>query len=220
MMPGNKKLLLIGAGGHCKSVIDTLVNLATYSCIGIIEKKEIYEQNIVNKNTFMGVPIVGTDANLQSLHSKGYTDAFITIGSVGDTTVRKAIYNNLKKFGFHIPNIIDVTSIVSSSVEFGEGIFIGKHVIVNANVKLGDCVILNTGSIIEHDCKIESFVHISPGSVLCGNVWVEQETHVGAGSVIKQGIHIGEQTMIGLGSVVIKSIGSHKTAYGNPCREV
>lgn len=207
------RILLIGDGGHCKSVIDTLLRNNTYDEIGVISKE--------NKNKkILGVDIVGTDDNLISLFNGGWTNAFITVGSVGDTTIRKNIYKKLIEIGFKVPNIIDKSSIVSESAIFGEGIFVGKGAIINANTTVNSCSIINSGSVIEHDCSIGQFVHISSNSTVCGNVTIGNDVHVGAGSVIKQGLDIGKNSLIGIGSVVTKSIENNVVAYGNPCKVI
>lgn len=38
----------------------------------------------------MGVPIVGNDEDLEYLFVKGYKEAFITVGSIGDVSLRKS----------------------------------------------------------------------------------------------------------------------------------
>lgn len=218
-----KKILLIGAGGHCLSVLDSLLSSYNYIDIGIIDKNyDMLETSSIIKKpcTIMDVPIVGNDNDLNKLYEEGYTDAFITVGSVGNVTIRKKLYQLVKSIGYHIPNIIDKTGIVSPHAICGEGIYVGKRAVVNANTQIGNCTIINTASVIEHECVVGDFVHVAPGSMVCGNVHIGSETHIGAGSVIKQGIRIGKETMIGVGSVVVKNIGSNVTAYGNPCKEV
>lgn len=201
------------------SVVDSLMGLKWYEQIGLIEKPKT---SIVlsQDETEFGQAIVGTDDDLERLFKEGYTDAFITVGSIGDITVRKKLYSRLKEIGYHIPNIVDQSAIVSSSAKLGEGIFIGKGAIVNGYASIGDCVILNTGSIVEHECNVGDFVHLATGAILCGNICVGLGTHIGAGSVVRQGISIGDNTMIGMGSVVVNNIGSNIKAYGNPCKEV
>lgn len=212
-----KKILLLGTGGHCNSVLDSLLTTAQYNTIGIVSKEENNTRN--NHSSVMGIPIVGDDSNLVQLYSKGYTDAFIAIGSIGDVTLRKRLYELVKKIGFHVPNIIDKTSIISDYAKLGEGIYIGKNVVINANTNIGDCAIVNTSSVIEHECYIGDFVHIAPGTILGGNVRVGSCAHIGMGSLLKQGINIGSNTMIGMGSVVLRDIEENVVAYGNPCRE-
>ena len=217
-MSESKKILLIGTGGHCLSVLDSLLATCKYETIGIVGKEECQFEG--EQRRIMGVPIIGSDADLFELFSQGYTEAFVAIGSVGDISLRKKLYQIVKKIGFQLPNIIDNTSVVSKNITLGEGIYIGKNAVVNACTIIGDCVILNTGCTVEHECKIGDFVHIAPGAILSGNVEVHEGTHIGAGSIVRQGIHIGYNTMVGIGSVVVKDIPSYVTAYGNPCKEV
>lgn len=210
----NKKILLIGGGGHCKSVLDSLLGLDEFSEIGIIDKLE-------NKaKLILGIPVIGCDEDLPQLFSNGYKYAFVTIGSIGNPSGRKKIFSLLNNIGFIIPNIIDSSAVVSQHANMGIGIFVGKNSVINACSTINNCAIINTGAIIEHDCMIEEFAHIAPGTVLSGEVHVGANTHIGANSVIKQQIKIGSDSIIGMGSTVTKNINSHTVAYGNPCREV
>ncbi|NMA73282.1 MAG: acetyltransferase [Bacteroidales bacterium] len=213
----NRKILLLGAGGHCLSVIDSLISSNCYTEIGIIDK---VEEGYSDKRMIMGVPVVGSDDDLLKLFESGYTDAFITVGSIGDPSLRRKLYQRIKEIGFQIPNIIDKTSVVSACAKLDEGIYVGKNAVINANATIGSCAIINTSTTIEHECHIGEFAHIAPGSILCGNVNIGDNTHIGAGSKVKQGIHIGSDTMIGMGSVVVTNIGCNVVAYGNPCKEV
>lgn len=223
MMPEAKRILLIGAGGHCMSVLDSLISTNEYDEIGIVDKRFVSKEvpdNINKKTNIMGIPIVGTDEEIYKLYLDGYSHAFITVGSVGDVTIRKQLYQLVIDIGYLIPNIIDKSAIVSQFSELGHGNFIGKNAIINSNCKVGNCTIINTASVVEHESVIEDYVHVAPGSVLCGKVHIGRETHIGAGSVVKQGIQVGTNTLIGAGSVVVKNIGSNIIAYGNPCKEV
>lgn len=206
-----KKLLLIGGGGHCHSVIDSVLSIGEYSEIGIIDSVEC---------SYQGVSRIGTDDDLPRLFIEGWTDAFIAVGSVGNTDIRRRLYDYINKIGYNIPDIIDSSALISRGVSIGKGVFIGKRAVVNIGVVIGACSIVNTGSIIEHDCSIGDFSHISPSAVLCGNVSVGNDTHIGAGSVVKQGVTIGDHTMIGAGSVVVSNFADNIKAYGNPCKAV
>lgn len=207
---GNK-LLLIGGGGHCHSVLDSIISSGKYDEIGIIDNVEC---------SYMGVKTIGTDEDLPRLFNEGWTDAFITVGSVGNTNVRHRLYENVISIGFNVPSVIDPTAVVAGDAIIGEGVFAGKRSVINAGAVLGECSIINSGAIVEHDCKIGSFTHISPGAVLCGQVTVGNDSHIGAGSVVRQLTNVGDNSLIGAGSVVVKDIGDNAKAYGNPCKEV
>ncbi|PKM75466.1 MAG: serine acetyltransferase [Firmicutes bacterium HGW-Firmicutes-17] len=208
----NKKLLLIGGGGHCKSVVEAILLSGEYNEIGIIDKPQKSGSDV------LGIKIIGSDSDLPWLKEKGFEYAFISLGSIGDVRRRIELFKILFKLSFKVPTIVHPSANVSSYCQIEEGVFIGKTVIINGDAKIFKNSILNTGCIIEHDCQIGSFAHIAPGVVLSGNVKIGNNTHVGAGTVVRQDISIGDNTVIGIGSVVTKKIGDHRLAYGNPCR--
>ena len=207
----DKKLLLIGGGGHCHSVLDSALSIRIYSEIGIIDNTD---------STYLGIRVIGTDDDIPILIKNGWTDAFISVGSIGDTRIRRRLYDMVKCYGMSVPTIIDPSAVVGNDVVIQEGVFVGKRAVINAGCYVGTCSIINTGSIIEHDCLIGDFSHISPGTTLCGQVKVGHESHVGAGSVVKQLVEIGDKVLIGAGSTVLKNIPDNVKAYGNPCRVV
>lgn len=209
-----KKILLIGGGGHCRSVLDCLISFGTYTEIGIIEKEKKCNESVMDVN------VVGTDSDLPALYYNGWTDAFITLGSIGNTENRKRIYYKLKEIGFNLPIIADRSAVIGKNVNIGEGTFIGKMSVINSGAKVGNCAIINTCAVVEHDCVIGNFVHVSPGATLCGEVVIGDDSHIGANSVVRQQIIIGSNTLIGIGSVVVKDIPSNSKAYGNPCKVV
>lgn len=206
----DKKLLLIGGGGHCSSVLSSVFALCKYE-VGIVDFTD---------TPVMGVSVVGKDDDLPNLKNMGWTDAFVTVGSLGNTGLRRRLYQMIKELGFTVPSIIDPTSIVAQDVKIGEGCFIGKGVVLNSGTVISECAIINTGAVIEHDCQIGAFAHISPGAVLCGQVRVGNDSHVGAGSVVRQQIAIGNGALVGIGSVVVQNIPDQVKAFGNPCKVV
>lgn len=208
------KLLLIGGGGHCISVIDSIERQKLYSEIGVVEKYLKEDTNL------MGVPIIGCDEDLQRLYNEGYRHAFVSLGSIENVNPRIKLYKQLKSIGFHIPSIVDDTAIVSERARIGEGVYVGKGSIINAGAQIGICAIVNTGAIIEHECVIDDFCHIASGVVLGGRVVIGDSTHIGSNATIKQGIVIGQKSLIGSGSVVVRNINNNVLAFGNPCREV
>ena len=207
-----KNILLIGGGGHCASVADVLFRTNEYDKIGIVD---IEDQDLL----FGIIPVVGTDDDLSQLR-KDYDYAFITVGSIGDTSLRERLLNNVLTLGFSIPNIVDPSAVISEYTTLASGIFIGKNAVVNSRVDIGEGVIVNTGAIVEHDCKIGPFSHIATGATLCGGVEVGKSTHIGAGSVVKQYLSIGDNCIIGMGSVVINNIENGLTVVGNPAKMI
>lgn len=208
-----KKLLLIGAGGHARSVIDSIQGTKEYEIAGILDVAE-------KVGTFLdGIEVIGTDAEMKAYFTQGIRYAFLSLGSIGDTTIRRRVYERALSCGFVFPSIMDVSAVIARNVRIGQGVFVGKNAVINAGTVIGDGCIINTGAVIEHDCRIGDFVHIASGAVLCGDVSVGYDTHIGAGTTVIQGVHIGMHTMIGAGSVVVSDVEDRVKAFGNPCRK-
>lgn len=206
-----KKILLVGGGGHCKSVIEALrSNIIVYDEIAIVDCREKIGQQI------NGVNFIGEDSGLEYLYEQGYSDAFITLGSIGHAEKRIKLFDMIREIGFNIPVIRDRSSVIAEDAVIEEGVFIGKGSVINSGAHIKEGCIVNTSSIIEHDCQIGRYVHIAPGSVLCGEVIIGDNTHIGANATVIQGIRIGQNAIIGAGSVIIKDICDGVTVAGNP----
>ncbi|MFD2044936.1 acetyltransferase [Ornithinibacillus salinisoli] len=209
-----KDILLLGGGGHCSSVIDTLASQENYKIIGIIDTIDKVGSTVNNYE------IIGVDDDLPYYFQQGIEYAFLSVGSIGDMALRQKLYQLAVKIGYKFPIIIDHTAIISENVNISNGTFIGKAAIINTNVIISSNSIINTGAIIEHDCSVGEFCHIAPGTTLSGSVHVGDFTHIGTNTTVIQNINIGRETIIGAGSVVVQDIGNNQKAYGNPCKVV
>lgn len=201
-----KKVVLIGAGGYCSGVIDSLKKMNQYEIAGITDP--------VKKGTLCGAQILGTDDELERLYCEGIQYAHVTVGSIGDPSLRRKLVKKAKTIGFELISIIDPTSIISEFTTLGEMIYVAKNAVINSNVSIGNYCMINTGCIVEHGCILEDFVHIAPGAVVAGDVHIGENSHVGLNASILQGIHINPNVIIGAGSVVLGDVLSEKTVYG------
>lgn len=205
-----KKIVLVGGGGHCKSVIDSIVKNNEYEIVGITDP--------LDKGSVLNINLLGDDDLLPGIYASGVEYAFVTLGSVGNTRVRRKLHEFLKGIGYKIPVICDSSAIVSPFTEIGEGTFIGKGAIVNVHSKIGCESIINSGVILEHDCTIGDFVHLAPGTVLSGGVTVGDDSHIGTASKVIEGISIGKNVMVGAGTVIVKNFEDNVKVFGNPGR--
>lgn len=204
----SRKLVLIGGGGHCKSVLDCVLRSHQYDEIVITDN------DLPIGTEIFGCRVAGNDDVLPELLKSGFTDAFITVGSVKSTKLRRILHEKAVQIGFQMPNIIDPSAIVSDYASMGTGIFVGKAAVINADAEIHDCAIINSAAVIEHECTVGAFTHISVGAKLCGNVRVGDDTLIGAGSVVIQGVQIGDHVIIGAGSTVIGNVRSKQTKVG------
>lgn len=212
-----RSILLIGGGGHCMSVADSLLRSEqenkVYERIGIVDLKPAAP-------LFGCIPFAGTDDDLPKLLSSGWTDAFVTLGSIGNTSHREKLYSLIQSIGFRIPNISDPSAVISPYAELAQGIYIGKTAVVNAGCKIDSAAIINTRAVLEHNVMVGRYCHVSPGAIICGDTVIGDSSHIGAGSTVIQGIHIGSNVIVGAGAVVIHDVDSNKKIVGVPGREV
>jgi len=199
-------IILIGYGGHAKSVADCIEGSNKYRIIGYTDIKE----------TDCQYKYLGTDDELEKLYASGITKAVVTIGDIGDARLRVKKIQLLLSIGYELPVIIDHSAIVAESATIGMGTFIGKGSIINTGSRIGKGCIINTGAILEHECRIGDYSHISVGAVVCGEVSVGDQSFVGANSTVCQCLSIGNNVRVGAGAVVICDIADGCTAVGVP----
>lgn len=209
-----KTMLLIGGGGHAKSIIDSAKSNGDFTIVGILDNHlEVGE-------CVDSIPIIGKDSDAEQYYNEGIKYAFMGIGSIGNPKVRIAIYHRLSRLGYQFPNVIDASAVLAKNIHLGDGNYIGKGAIIGSEAKIGHNCIINTGAIVEHECEVCDFVHVASGATLCGQVKIGSLTHIGANATVIQNITVGAHCLIGAGSVVLKSIVDNTKAYGNPCKEV
>jgi sugar O-acyltransferase (sialic acid O-acetyltransferase NeuD family) len=184
-----KKIILIGGGGHCKSVIDVIEQENKFNIAGIIDKPNFLGSKI------LGYKVIGSDIDLKKL-SKQYKYALITVGQIRSSKIRKKLFNLVNKTGFNLPNIISPFAYVSKHSFIGRGSIVMHNAIVNANSSIGDNCIINSNALIEHDCKISEHCHISTNATINGNVKIQSESFIGSNATIKQSITIKKDSFI------------------------
>ena len=194
-------IALIGAGGHCKVIIDLIKLLNKFKIVGI------YDDN--KKGSFNGYTILG---NTKEIDIK-ISNFIITIGN---DKIRKKIYENNQHLNWC--SLIHPSAIISKNVKIGKGSVICAGFILQTDVIIGNHCIINTGSSIDHESVIGDFCSICPHTTICGQVKIGNLCFIGANATIIQCLKIGSKTTIGAGSVIIKHIGSEQKVVGNPGR--
>jgi sugar O-acyltransferase (sialic acid O-acetyltransferase NeuD family) len=202
-------ILLIGAGGHCKSVIEVIESSTQYAIAGIIDRKELVGTDIC------GYTVIGTDDDLPVL-IKEYRNVHITVGHIRSGEVRVRLYDYVKRLGAVLPPIVAASAIVSSRASIGEGTIVMHQALVNARVVIGHNTVINTKATIEHDAEIGDHCHISTGALVNGNCTIGNKSFIGSGACIIQGMTIAPQTLVAAGAVVIHPTKSGGMYAGNP----
>ena len=190
-----KEILLIGGGGHCKSVIDVIEQEGQFQIVGIIDKAELFGTDV------LGYPLIGSDLDLESL-AKKHSYALVTIGQIKSPEPRKNLFDLAKKAGFIIPSVISPRAYVSKHAFIGNGVVVMHGAIINANVSIGDNCIINSKALIEHDSNVSEHCHISTNTTINGGVIIESGCFIGSGAILRESITINKNSFIKAGSVV------------------
>lgn len=207
-----KDLVLIGGGGHCKSVIDVIETEGKYQIVGILDVKELIGTSV------LGYQIIGTDDDIKKLRTKG-CGFLITVGQIKNYSLRIRLFKQLKESGASIPVIYSPTSQVSRNSNIGVGSVIMHQAIVNAGARVGNNCIINTKALIEHDCNVGDHCHVSTAAIINGNCTIGDACFIGSNSVVSNGVSIAQQCVVGAGTVLYKNILEEKSLLvGNPAR--
>lgn len=203
-----RPLILIGGGGHCKSVIE-VAESAGYEIKGILDMPDE-----VGKEVLPGHKVIGTDDEIPQYVEE--CEFVITVGFIKNPVLRIKLYNKVKAAGGRLATIIASTAHVSKYAELGEGTVIMHQAFVNAGAKIGDNCIINTFVNIEHDAVVGNQCHISTGTMVNGECKIGENCFIGSQSVCANCIEIASDIIVGAGSVVRKSIRMKGIYAGNP----
>lgn len=195
-------MLLYGASGHAKVIIDCLISQQE----GIAA---IFDDD-PKKNHLMGIQV-------HNFYSEIYHPEQELIIAVGDNKIRKSLS---EKVDHAFGRIFHSGAIISEHAVINEGTVVFQNAVVQSGASIGSHVIVNTSATVDHDCEIGDFTHIAPNATVCGGVSIGEGTLVGAGSIIIPNVKIGKWVTIGAGTIINKNIPDHAIVVGNPCRIV
>ena len=196
------RLIIVGAGGHGKSIANSAYQNG-YTEICFIDD--------ATKGECMGLPIIGTSDDIESLND-GKTDFVI---GIGNNKTRKKVS---EKYDVNWVTIIHPSAQIAVHVSIGKGTVVMAGAVVNACSVVGEHCIVNTNSVVEHDNVVGNYVHISPNVALGGTVHIGENTHIGIGASVSNNIDICNDCMIGAGAVVVRNISDSGTYMGVPAR--
>jgi UDP-perosamine 4-acetyltransferase len=205
-------LLLIGAGGHARVLLDALL-LVGAEVLGLLDADPALAGGKV-----LGYPVLGGDELLRQ-RKPGSVALVNAIGSTKSMARRRTLYMQLLAQGHLFASVRHPSAVVSRHAATEDGAQIMAGVVIQAGAHIGENSIVNTGATVDHDCQVGAHVHVAPGVTLSGGVQVGDETHIGCGAAVIQGVRIGARCTVAAGAVVLADVPDGSTVAGVPARE-
>lgn len=194
--------LVIGASGHGKVVLATLLELGE-------EVAAVLDDDPARRGgELLGVPVEGPIVDAAG----SGRNAILAIGNNHDRHRLSAS----APFGWRA--VVHPTARVHPSVRLGEGAFVAAGAVLQPDVVIGPHAIVNTGATIDHDCVVGTCAHVAPGVHLAGDVTLGEGSLVGIGACVTPGVTIGDWAIVGAGAAVVRDLAAGLTAVGVPAR--
>lgn len=204
-IPVSNQLLVYGAGGHAKALMEMIRATGKYVLAGIVD-----DSTTLKGKQVLGISILGSGEVLELLLEDGIENAANGVGGIIDQVIRAKIFERLIEAGLYLPAIIHPSAVVEESARVGLGTQIFANSYVGSEAILDDMCMINTGAVISHDCLVGRYSHIAPGAMLAGAVIVKNNVLVGMGVTTAIGVTIGEGARVGNGSIILKDVPAGK----------
>lgn len=206
-----KPIVVIGAGGHARVVLDALFSAGAAAAALTDADRALWGSEID------GVRVVGGDERLADFPPQRY-DAVIGAGAPRDTRLRRKLQEAAAAAGYGLPAVVAASAVVARSAHLGAGAQILTRAVVHPGAEIGAGTVVNTAAIVEHDCVVGEHAFIGPAAVLCGGVRLGAGAFVGAGAIILPGVKIGAEALVAAGAVARRDVADGAKELGRPAK--
>jgi UDP-N-acetylbacillosamine N-acetyltransferase len=201
-----KGLLILGLGGHARSVADVALDLG------------ISDLRFVDPNARLGEQCLGFLTMADPPRS--LPDGWMVMPAAGDNLQRKEQVEQIVTRGWPPATLVSRRAYVGAGASVLPGAFVAHHAHIGPLATIGHGVLINTGAVVEHECVISDFAHISVNSTVAGRSRIGELTFVGAGAVVIDKVSVAGLVIIGAGSTVVGDIDQSGIYVGSPARRV
>lgn len=175
-----KKILIVGAGGHGRSVAEAILGLQEWNLAGFVDDTAASSLQIWDYS------VLGTSHDLSSLRS----EAEFAVVAIGNNRVRKELHGQVLRAGFKLATVIHQRAIVASTASIGPGSMIMAGAVVGTEARLGEGVIVNSAAVVDHHCNVHEFAHLGVGAAMAGGTILGPLAWMQAGSAIGYGVTV------------------------------
>lgn len=185
----SKRVIVIGAGGHGRSVAEAVLLLGRDELIGFVDDGADANANV------WSYPILGRTDSLHALRALADT----VVVAIGNNAVREKLHARVRKACFELLNVIHPAAIVSPTATLGAGCAVMAGAVVGTEAKLGEGVIVNCGATVDHHCKVDAFGHLGVNACMAGGSVLGHRAWMQAGSALGYGVQVEDGAMLAPG---------------------
>lgn len=202
-------LLIIGASGHAKVVIDALrCELGSDFALHLADD----DVSLTGK-CLMGMPIM--TPVVQALACCGQFHV-----AIGNNAIRRRIAHDCIQAGMAYKTVVHPRAILAKSAVVKSGCFIAAGAILAAESTISGGCIINHGAVVDHDCFLDQYCHVAPNATLGGGVQLGRHVMIGAGANILPGVSIADDCFVGAGAVVLHDLPAGGIYVGMPAKRI
>lgn len=212
MRTGRQRVVVWGAGGHGKVVVDALLAADAYDVIGIVD-----DDKRKTGTKILGVPVVDFSGGLVEFARANFDGMVIAIG---DNYIRSEKFQELLELGVTPVTVVHPTAHISPFAKIGQGVMVLAHATINPGTVLEDNVCVNTSASVDHDNHLAYSCHILPNATLAGTVRIGEYAYVGSGAVVIPNLTVHKFSYLGAGAVAIKDVPEGVVSAGNPAAQI
>jgi len=203
-----EQIVIVGAGGHAKVVLDALLASGVQRTRIIV----MDDAPALRGREILGFPI-------QVPVAPAAVAALSFHVAIGEGARREQLSRALTAAGGTQASVVHPAATIAASAVLGAGAFIAARAVVGPAVTIGPGAIVNHGAVVDHDSTVGAYAHIAPNAVLGGAACVGARTLIGAGAAVLPGQSVGDDAVIGAGAVVVRDVPGGKIWIGVPARE-
>jgi sugar O-acyltransferase (sialic acid O-acetyltransferase NeuD family) len=208
---GNKRVLVWGAGGHGKVVVDALMASGEWKVVAVLD-----EDQKKHGTEVLGVQVLSFEGDVADVAKR--LDCKRVAIAIGDNYTRFKKIQLARRGGLTPVNVVHPRAHISRFVKMGEGVTILAGATINPGTTIEDNVCVNTSASVDHDNYLSESCHIFPNATLTGGVRIGRFAYVGSGAVIAPNLTIGKYSCVGAGAVVLADVAEGKLVFGVPAK--
>jgi sugar O-acyltransferase (sialic acid O-acetyltransferase NeuD family) len=193
-----EEVVVIGAGGFARELINYLRALPRVTLVGIVDD---YLRGDAPKDV-NGVAFIGNFISAAEIYPRA---KFVV--AAGKPRHREETCERVLKAGRELFTFVHFSAIVAQDAELASGCIVAPFSIVNAGAKLDTGAVLNVFCSVGHDAHVGAYTVLSPYAAINGSGRTGRACFLGTRSTIYPRVRIGNRCEIDTHSYAKADVG-------------